>query len=214
MKKPVRVDKQCHKGRTYDDFLEYLDASPDTAVVEMDSVEGRRGGKVLMTLYFRNCSLMLAYIRTANTARSITETINQLYETLGHDTFVELFPVILADRGSEFTDPLSIEFTKDKIRRTRVFYCDPQRSDQKGSIEVAHEFIRRILPKGTSFDHLHQNDVSLMMSHINSYKRKKLGNQSANQLFSFFNGRDILPKINIKDIPANEINLTPLLLMK
>lgn len=213
-KKPVKVDKQCHKGRTYDDFLEYMEANRDIAVVEMDSVEGRKGGKVFMTLYFRNCSLMLTFIRDANTARTVTDKINYLYETLGHDAFVKLFPVILTDRGSEFTDPLSIEFTEDKVRRTHVFYCDPQRSDQKGGIEVTHEFIRRVLPKGTSFDSLDQADVSLMMSHINSYKRKKLGNQSANQLFSLFNGGDILPMLVIQDIPANEINLTPLLLKK
>ena len=53
-----------------------------------------------------------------------------------------------------------------------------------------------------------------MMSHINSYNRKKLNNQSAHQLFSFINGEDILDKLGIKSIPANEINLTPLLLKK
>ena len=98
--------------------------------------------------------------------------------------------------------------------RTRVFYCDPQRSDQKGGIEVTHEFIRRILPKGTSFSHLTQADISLMMSHINSYTRKKLNNRSAHQLFSFFYGDDILDRLDIHQIPANDINLTPKLLKK
>ena len=51
-KKPVRVDKQCHVGRTYEDFEAYLAANPDIPVVEMDSVEGRKGGKVLLTIYF------------------------------------------------------------------------------------------------------------------------------------------------------------------
>ena len=180
----------------------------------MDSVEGRKGGKVFLTIYFRNCSLMLAFIRDHNTAKSITDVFNELYEKLGHDVFVALFPVILTDRGSEFTDPLSIEFTADGKRRTRIFYCDPQRSDQKGGIEVTHEMIRRVLKKGTSFDDLVQDDVSLMMSHINSYKRKKLGNRSAHQLFSFLHGEEILEKLDITLIPADEINLTPLLLKK
>ena len=99
-------------------------------------------------------------------------------------------------------------------RRTRIFYCDPQRSDQKGVCEVTHEMIRRVLPKKTSFDNLNQEDVSLMMSHINSYTRKKLNDRSANQLFSFFYGEDTLHKLGIKAIPANEINLTPYLLKK
>ncbi len=213
-KKPVKIDKQCYVGRTYEDFLEYLTANPDISVVEMDSVEGRKGGKVLLTIYFRNCSLMLAFIRIHNTAKSVTDIFNDLYDRLSHDIFTALFPVILTDRGSEFTDPLAIEFGKDGKRRTRVFYCDPQRSDQKGGIEVTHEFIRRILPKGASFDDLTQDDVSLMMSHIDSYKRKKLGNRSANQLFSFLHSEGILKSLGISEIPSDQINLTPLLLKK
>ena len=149
-----------------------------------------------------------------NTARSVTDIFNQLYVLLGHEKFTELFPVIITDRGSEFTDPLGIEFNGNNERRTRVFYCDPQRSDQKGGCEVCHEMIRRVLPKKTSFDNLTQEDVSLLMSHINSYTRKKLNDQSANQLFSFLYGADTLAKLGIKVIPANEINLTPYLLKK
>ena len=98
-KKPVRVDKQCHVGRTYDDFQEFIAANPDIAIVEMDSVEGRKGGKVFLTIYFRTCSLMLAFIRDHNTARSVTEVFNSLYELLGHEMFTTLFPVILTDKG-------------------------------------------------------------------------------------------------------------------
>jgi IS30 family transposase len=213
-KKPVRVDKKCHVGRTYEDFETYLAANPDIPVVEMDSVEGRKGGKVLLTIYFRNSSLMLAFIRNNNTAKSVTEIFDWLYEVLGHDVFTSLFQVILTDRGSEFTNPLAIEFNKNNERRTHIFYCDPQRSDQKGGCEVTHEMIRRVLPKKTSFDNLDQEDITLMMSHINSYNRKKLNNQSAHQLFSFLHGGDILDTLGIKSIPANEINLTPLLLKK
>ena len=213
-KKPVRVDKQCHVGRTYEDFEAYLAANPDIPVVEMDSVEGRKGGKVLLTIYFRNSSLMLAFIRDNNTAKSVTEIFDWLYEQLGHEVFTSLFQVILTDRGSEVTTPLAIEYKKGNGRRTHIFYSDPQRSDQKGGCEVTHEMIRRVLPKKTSFDNLTQDDINLMMSHINSYNRKKLNNQSAHQLFSFINGGDILDKLGIKSIPANEINLTPLLLKK
>ena len=214
-KKPsVRVDKQCHLGRTYEDFLEYTAANPDTPVVEIDSVEGRKGGKVLMTVFFRNSNLMLAFLRDRNSARSVTEVFEWLYETLGHEQYCRLFPIILTDRGSEFTDPVSIECTKFGEIRSRVFYCDPQRSDQKGGCEVTHEFICRVLPKGTSFDHLQQSDILRMMSHINSYTRKKLNNQSARRLFSFFYGETILPSLGIQEIPANDINLTPRLLKK
>ena len=93
-----------------------------------------------------------------------------------------------------------------------MFYCDPRRSDQKGSIEVTHEFIRRVLPKGTSFEFLTQDKVNLMMNHINSYKRKKLNDQSPHQLFSFLYGADVLETLNSHLIDPSEITLKPELL--
>ena len=214
-KKIVHIDKLCHVGRTYEDFQQFMEAHPDLNVVEMDSVEGTRDSlKVLLTLFFRDSSLMLAFLREANTARSVTDIFNALDEKLGRELFMKMFPVILTDRGSEFTDPSAIEFDKDGNRRTFVFYCDPQRSSQKGSIEVTHEFIRRILPKGTSFKDLTQDKVDLMMSHINSYTRKKLNDRSAYQLFSFFYGEDTLDSLNVRCIPANEIILKPELLRR
>ena len=214
-KKVVHIDKLCHVGRTYEDFQKFMEKHPDLNVVEMDSVEGTRDSlKVLLTLFFRDCSLMMAFLREANTARSVTDIFNALYDKMGRETFMKLFPVILTDRGSEFTDPTAIEFDKDGNRRTYVFYCDPQRSSQKGSIEVTHEFIRRILPKGTSFKDLTQDQVDLMMSHINSYTRKKLNDWSAYQLFSFFYGKDTLDNLNLQSIDANEITLKPELLAR
>lgn len=85
---------------------------------------------------------------------------------------------------------------------------------QKGGIEVTHEFIRRVLPKGTPFENLHQPDIDLMVNHVNSYARRKLGNRSAYQLLSFLHGDDILAKLNAKSIPAGDIHLTPKLLKK
>ena len=213
-KKTVRVDKKCHLGRTYEDYLKFKEDNLDVSVVEMDSVESSRdSSKVLLTLHFCNCNLMLAFLRDANTARSVTDIFNSLQEKLGTALFQKLFPVILTDRGSEFTDPSSIECDMSTGElRTRIFYCDPGRSDQKGSIEVTHEFIRRVLPKGTSFEFLSQNKVDLMMDHINSYKRKKLNNQSPHQLFSFLYGADVLEKLNSHLIDPNEITLKPELL--
>lgn len=213
-KSELRVDKKCFLHRTYEDFTIFMNAFPDTAVVEMDSVIGRKGGKVLLTLFFRNSEFMLAFIRDANTARSVTDIHNDLYKILGHETYCKLFPLILTDRGSEFTNPISIEFTDNGEQRTRIFYCDPQRSDQKAGIEVTHEFIRRILPKGTSFDTLTQDDINLMMNHINSYTRKKLNDRSAHQLFNFYFGEDVLSKLNAVLIPADDIILKPDLLKK
>jgi hypothetical protein len=104
---------------------------------------------------------MLAFLREANTARSIVEIIDDLYLRLGPNYFRNLFPVILADRGSEFTNPLAIEFDPDGNQRTNMFYCDANAPYQKGGIEVAHEMIRRIIPKGTSLNRFEQEGHQL-----------------------------------------------------
>ncbi|WP_180375432.1 hypothetical protein [Clostridium thermarum] len=65
--------------------------------------------------------------------------------------------------------------------------------------------IRRIVPKGQSFNLFQQKDISLMMSHINSYSRKKLNNQSQYSVFSFLYGAKTLAKLDSELIKPNEI---------
>jgi hypothetical protein len=81
-------------------------------------------------------------------------------------------------------------------------------------VELNHEFIRKILPKGKSFDNLTQEDINLMMSHINSYSREKLNEKSPFDMFNFFYGRETLEKLGQNKISANEILLKPTLLRK
>ena len=210
-----KVDKHCLEGRRYEDFLAYMKQHPDTPVIQMDSVEGKKGGKVLLTLHFVNCSLMLAFIRDHNDAQSVIDAFNELQKVLGINKFKELFIVILTDNGSEFSNPTEIEFDTDtKEKRTQIFYCHPSSPHEKGSCEVNHELIRRILPTGTSFDNLSQDDINLMMSHINSYTRKKLNDKSPYDIFSTIYGYDTLNKIGIKKIKPNDVNLTSNLLKK
>lgn len=178
----------------------------------MDSVVGRKGGKVLLTLHFVNAEFMLAFLRDANTAASVFWIIEKLYWTLRPDRFMEIFPVLLGDNGSEFSDPLSLEMDAENNQRTRVFYCDPSAPYQKGAAENNHEFIRRILPKGSSFDQLEQDSIDLMMNHINSYTRANLGNRSPYEMFRFFYGQEILDALGAVLIPPNDIILRPELL--
>ena len=210
-----KVDRGCRIGRSYADFQKFLGDHPETTIVQMDSVIGRVGGKCLLTIHFVETSLMLAFLRDANTSASVIQMINLLDKTLGARTFSRLFPVILADNGSEFSNPKEIE-QRETVprRRTNVFYCDPSVPYQKGACEVNHEFIRRILPKGSSFDDLTQKDIFLMMDHINSYKRKKLNNRSPYETFSFYYGEDVLKKLGCRPVAAENIILKPKLLKK
>jgi len=211
--KPVqhKVDSACRIGRTYHEFLNFVEETGQ-AVVEMDSVVGRIGGKVLLTIFFKNCDLMLAFIRERNTSQSVIDIFDRLYSKLGPDKFKQMFPIILCDNGSEFSNPRALEFDAQGNRRTNIFYCDPYASFQKPCIELNHEFIRRILPKGSSFDDLVQDDINLMMSHINSYSREKFNHMTPNDMFALLYGFSVLDKLGQFKIQPNSIILKPHLL--
>ena len=210
-----KIDKECLTGRTYEDFIDYLNNNLDTSIVQMDTVIGKQGGKCLLTIHFVNTSFMLAFIREHNDAQSVIDIFNNIQKILTIAKFKELFPLILTDNGSEFSNPTEIEFDmKTGELRTQIFYCHPSSPFEKGSCEVNHELLRRILPKGTSFDNLTQKDINLIMSHINSYKRKKLNNESPHSVFSKLYGEDTINKLGIIEIEPNEVSLSQKLIKK
>lgn len=208
----VKVD------RFYRDFQEYIAYHPQASIVEMDTVigtSGGKGGKCFLTLLFRNFNFMLIYLLPYRKSEYVTASFEAIRNAIGEDEFSRLFEVILTDNGSEFLDPLSIECslkTGDKL--SSLFYCDPNSSWQKGTIEKNHEYIRYILPKGTSFAGLSQDDCNLIASHINSVPRLSLNNQSPYEAALGFIGKNNIDKLGIQKIPVDDINLTIRLLKK
>ena len=100
------------------------------------------------------------------------------------------------------------------IGRTRIFYCNPRASYQKGMIEKNHEFIKYALPKGTSFNNLLQTDIDLMINHINSLGRNSLNWFAPIDIAKFTLDKTVFKKLNLKKIPPNEIQLNKSLLKK
>lgn len=213
-KKPVehKIDTKCRIGRTYADYQTFISTEPDLPVVEMDSVIGRKGGKVLLTLMFNHCGLMLAFLRDRNDSQSVIDAFSQLWTLAGPDLFRRLFAILLTDNGSEFSNPLALEMAPDGSPRTRLFYCDPCASWQKGRVERNHEFLRLIVPKGSSFDALTQAHINTVLSHVNSYSRPALNNKAPFDLFAFAYGADMLEQLGIQRIQANKILLKPRLI--
>lgn len=201
-------------NRTYEDFQKYIELHPDLPIVEMDTVEGTKGGRVLLTLLFRSSKLMLAYIMYEKTQAEVLRTFNMIEKDLGNELFEKTFPIILTDNGTEFGNPLSLEFNPEGLGRTRIFYCNPRASYQKGMIEKNHEFIRYVLPKGTSFDNLLQTDINLMINHINSLGRESLNWSSPYDVAKVLMGKETLKKLNLVKIPTDEIQLNKHLLKK
>ena len=199
------IPKEAKKGRSYEDFQNYLALKQLDSWLEMDTVLGRMGGKVLLTFNLSFCNFIFARLLDNKTALEVTKHLYDIKNTLhqADKDFFQLFPVILTDNGGEFARVDDIEM--DVRGESKLFFCDPNRSDQKGRIEKNHTLIRDILPKGTSFDNLTQEDINLVCSHVNSVKRAALNGKSAYELFAFTYGEEIPKLLGISKIPAEDV---------
>jgi len=211
----IKIDKACRNGRTYSDYLKYMDSNGDVGVVEMDTVFGIVGGKALLTLHFVAPHFMLAFLIDSCTSKSVSDVFASLRKLLGNKDFTTLIPVLLADNGSEFSDPKSIELDVEGGEGeflTNLYYCDPGMAQQKGALEVNHSFIRRVVPKGESFDMFTQQDILVMMNNINSYARPALNDKTPYNIFKHLYGAKIVKKLGVELVPPDKVNLRPSLL--
>lgn len=216
-KKPVHVsfkeytsiDKQ---GHLYSDFLTFQEEH-DLPLVEMDCVEGcQEDSAVLLTLHFVECHMQLAFIMNAHDSANVVATLDKIETTLGKELFAQLFPIILTDNGKEFMDIKGMERSIYGGSRTKVFFCEPNRSDQKGHCEKNHTHIRYVIPKGTSLEQYSQADISLMMDHINSYFRRSLHGKCPYDVAKQFFPEDFFMLLGLETIPPEDVFLKPALL--
>ncbi len=221
-----KVDAKCRIGRKHEDYRRFIEENPGVPVVEMDTVEGRKGEKVLLTLMFMPYGFMVAILLEDKLSRRVTEAFDEIFRKLAErhgeerakQIYHQLFRCVLTDNGTEFTNPATIERGEDGRTLARLFYCEPGSSWQKAHVENNHSFIRRYLPKGdscletVSFNPLTQEKVDLMMSHINSYVRRELDGACPYDNFVKVFGEETAALLGVTRIPANEIVLHPSLI--
>lgn len=209
---PVVVRK-AKIGRTFEDFQELLMQDLSLTFFQMDTVEGKKGGKVLLTLYCVKTHFQFAFILDSKHSINVVGLFDHIQSVLGMQRFQLLFSTLLADNGTEFSDIQGIEVdSATGEKRTSIYFCHPNASFEKGACEKNHEMIRYVIPKGVSMDQLSQNKINLMMSHINSYKRKSTCFSTPYDLFCAMYGKGILDALGISRIPENEVMLRPTLL--
>jgi len=186
-----REDKKYLNGRTYDDFINYTAENKNLSVVEMDTVYNNGStGPFMQTFKFLDYSFMFIVYQEEKTAKSMVEGVDLLEKILGEDLFSEEVTIIKTDRGSEFCDAEGFEKEENESRRTRIFYCDPMASGQKGSLENNHKEIRYICPKENDLKDLglnSQEKANLIVSHINSQSKEHLKGKSPLEVMEFMN---------------------------
>lgn len=197
------------KGRKYNDFLIYLKENLVSYFTEMDTVEGiiGKGQSCLLTLYIKEAEFLFIFKISEQTITCVNKKIKELKLTISNEFFHKIFNIILTDNGSEFKRPSEIEDNGPDVLDSKVFYCDPQRSDQKSQIELSHEYIRRYIPKGISMDNYTEQNILDMMCHINSTPRKSLNWKSPYEVFVSMFGEEPLKKLGIYYVNSKDIIL-------
>ena len=210
------VPNAVKKGRTYDDFLEYIENHPDVPITELDTVIGRRGGKVIMTIHFVNSNFMIGILLENKTAAEAADKISQLKNSLrvyGFE-FGSIMPLLITDNGGEFCNVSAFENNSAGVLESHMFFCEPCSPHEKPHIEKNHTMFRDILPSGTSFDNITQEQINLIFSHINAVKRKQFNGKSSYDMFTFSYSVELATALGITLIPAKEVIQSPELIRK
>lgn len=211
-----RIPARAKQGRTYDDFLCFLEQNENIPLVQLDTVIGRVGGKVIMTIHFVNSDFMIGLLLDNKTAAEAARKIETLKRRLTDNgfSFGNIIPLLLTDNGGEFSIVSAFENNEENLQETHMFFCEPSSPYEKPDIEKNHSLFRDIVPKGVSFDAFTQDTVNLIFSHVNAVKRKQFNGKSSYDMFAFAYSVKLAETLGISHIPSAEVIQSPLLLKK
>lgn len=211
---PDYVPKGVKIGRSYEDFLLFMEENPFAIYNEMDTVIGRPGGKVIMTFQFVNVDFMFGLLLDNKTAAEAGNKIIHLKKRLCKAGFCfgSVFPTILTDNGGEFSNVFAFEDNLDGEKETSLFFCHPNAPYEKPHVENNHTLFRSIAPKGTSFDRFTQQTVDVIFSHVNAVARKQFNGKSAYDMFAFTYSASLASVLGISYIQPKDVIQSPRLL--
>lgn len=220
--KPRHTNKCEHipawtkQGRTYEDFLCFLEQNENVPLIQFDTIVGRIGGKTIMTIHFVNSDFMIGLLLDNKTAAEAARKIETFKQHLLDNGFKfgDIIPLILTDNGGEFSMVSVFENDSEDFLETHMFFCEPSSPYEKPDIEKNHTLFRDIVPKGVSFDDFTQDTVNLIFSHVNAVKRKQFNGKSAYDMFTFAYSIELAEVMGISYIPPTEVIQSQLLLKK
>lgn len=183
--KKVKIPHKNLKGTSIEERPKEIDTREEYGHWEMDCVVGNRGGSgaTLLVLSERKTREEIIIKMKDRTQKSVIKALDSLEKRLG-SKFKKKFKTITVDNGTEFLDMRSLEksaVSRNKPR-TKVFYCHPYSSWERGTNENLNKLIRRFIPKGTDIGNVSKKTVKYIQDWMNNYPRRLLGYKSPNQL--------------------------------
>lgn len=196
------------KNRQFEDYIDFISKHPKMNKIQLDTVIGKiSNNKCLLTIYIVDTHFMLIFLLPKKTSENVSNVFKFLKSSLGIYLYKKIFRIILTDNGSEFLNPYEMEYDYQSSKKlTNVFYCKPYSSWQKHEIEVNHEYIRRVLPKGSDFSKLTNNDIKRLQDNINSIPRDSINRKTP---YNLTNEKypEFIQKLNINYIKPDDVSL-------
>lgn len=183
--KRTTTQKRASKGESIENRPDEINTREEFGHWEMDTVIGARGSskKSLLVMTERKTRKEIIFLLKKHTAAAVVKALDRLERKLGKN-FKQIFKTITVDNGSEFADWEGMERSKRaKKKRTKIYYCHPYSSWERGSNENQNKLVRRHIPKGINFDDKTQGDVVRIEEWINNYPRRIFEYKTAEQLY-------------------------------
>lgn len=181
-----RTQARANAGDSIEKRPKSVDTREEFGNWEMDSVIGKRGKSknTLLVLTERKTREEIVFKLPDHKAESVVNALNCLEEKWG-DLFQRVFKTITVDNGSEFADVEGLEQSVLKVgeKRTKIYYCHPYSSWERGTNEVTNKMVRRKIPKGTDFDDKTDDEIAEIEKWINNYPRGIHGFHTAAEMF-------------------------------
>lgn len=184
-KKVQKQRSRAPKGDSIEKRPEEVESRETFGHWEMDTVLGKQGisKKSLLVLTERKTREELILKLKKHTTENVAKALNRLERKYGA-MFYKIFKTITVDNGSEFQDYEGLEKALNrKGSRTKIYYCHPYRSCERGSNENQNRMIRRMIPKGTDLDKIDNETIEKTEKWINTYPRRLFDYASADEMF-------------------------------
>lgn len=163
------------KGRvSIDDRPAVVDERSRIGDWEADTVIGKQGGPVLVTLVERRSRLSLIALAADKTAAAVKASILRLLKPVAAHVHTVTY-----DNGKEFAYHQEIS----KELQSDAYFAHPYHSWERGLNENTNGLIRQYLPKGTDFRGIPDSTIKAISDKLNSRPRKCLGFKTPRQVF-------------------------------
>lgn len=198
-------------GHFHSDRIIYKYKNGITFYHQMDFLGApKKSKKEILVFTIPEMQFSLLYLIENATQEKITQLFDNIESEIGTNNFRRLFSAILTDRDTVFDDFTSLEFNREGILRTKIFFCNPGESNQKANVENFNAQLRAIFPKHSLLDSYTQNDLYFAASNLNSRHLNSIDDKTPADLFIEVFGMELFQALHLKKIKGDNVRLKPI----